>query len=189
MLDPTVWVAGPRVVWPDGSLQSGLGTVNGRTGRLRVDGVPKAGPHDCDWVTGALMMLNDKAVHQVGFDTDYFLGAEDVDLCVRVQRAGGRVVCVGDARVIHDRSRVMGGMWAYYTVRNRVWMSRKLQGRGAALLTWGYFLALLPRVFIADVAKRRSLRSSRLHLRALRDSAPAVVGVLRRRDDEPRAAQ
>lgn len=185
--DPTIWVAGPCLVWPDGSLQSGMGTVVGRTGRLRVNSAPDAGPHDCDWVTGALMVLNDKAVHEVGFDNDYFLGSEDVDLCLRVRRSGGRVVCVGGASVVHDRSRVMGGMWAYYTVRNRVWMARKLWGRGAAALTWWSFAGLLVRVVIADVVKRRSLRSSRLHVRALLDSVPAVVGVVRRRDDEPRA--
>jgi GT2 family glycosyltransferase len=189
MLDPTVWVAGPRLVWPDGSLQSGAGTVIGRTGRLRVDGAPERGLRDCDWVTGALMLLSNEAVRRVGFDTDYFLGSEDVDLCVRVRRSGGRVVCVGDAPVTHDRSRVIGGMWPYYTVRNRVWMARKLWGRGPAILTWCYFLGMLPRVVVADAIKRGSMRSSRLHLRGLRDSAPAVVGVLRRRSDEPRAAQ
>jgi GT2 family glycosyltransferase len=189
MLDPTIWVAGPRIVWPDGSLQSGLGMVMGRTGRLRVDGAPDSGLRDCDWVTGALMMLNNMAVRHVGFDTDYFLGSEDVDLCLRVRRSGGRVVCVGDAPVTHNRSRVIGGMWPYYTVRNRVWMARKLRGRLAAFMTWVYFLGMWGRVFVADVVKRHSLRSSRLHLRALRDSAPSVVGVLRARDDEPRAAQ
>lgn len=189
ILDPTVWVAGPRLVWPDGSLQSGLGRVVGRTGRLRVDGAPRSGLRDCDWVTGALMLLNNQAVRHVGFDTDYFLGSEDVDFCVRVRRSGGRVVCVGDARVVHHRSRVIGGMWPYYTVRNQVWMARKLRGRLAALLTWGYFVGMWGRVFAADVVKRHSLRSSRLHLRALRDSAPSVIGGVRGRDDEPRAAQ
>ena len=186
MRDPTVWVAGPCLVWPDGSLQSGMGVVVGRTGRLHVDCAPDEGSHDCDWVTGALMVLNAKAAHDVGFDGDYFLGSEDVDLCLRVRRFGGRVVCVGGAPVVHDRSRVMGGMWAYYTVRNRVWRARQLWGRAAAALTWWSFVGILGRVVIADVVKRRSLRSSRLHVRALRDSFPAVVGVLRRRDDEPR---
>lgn len=189
LLDPTVWVAGPRLVWPDGSLQSGAGRVVGRTGRLRVHDAPQSGIRDCDWVTGALMMLNCDAARRVGFDTDYFLGSEDVDLCLRVRRSGGRVVCVGDAEVAHDRSRVIGGMWPYYTVRNQVWMARKLWGRGSALAAWCYFLSLLPRVIAADVVKRRSLRSSRLHWRGLRDSAGAVAGTLKPRADEPRAAK
>jgi GT2 family glycosyltransferase len=128
-------------------------------------------------------------VEDVGLDPAYFLGSEDVDLCVRVRRAGGRVVCVGDAAVTHDRSQVIGSMWPYYTVRNRVWSARKLFGRSSACLTWAWFAALYPRILLADLVKRRDLRSSRLHARGLRDALPALRRLPVALPGEPRAAR
>ncbi len=186
---PSVWVAAPAMCWPDGTLQSGAGRLTGLLRHPVAAVAPGPGPSDCDWVTGAVMFLRREAVEEVGFDPVYFLGSEDVDLCVRVRRAGGRVVCVGGAEVRHDRSRVMGSMWPYYTVRNRVWSARKLFGSLVAALTWLWFVVLAPRILLADLLKRHDLRSSRLHVRGLRDSFPALWRLPEALPDEPRAAR
>jgi GT2 family glycosyltransferase len=187
--DPSIWVAAPVMYWPDGSLQSGPGRLTDMLHNPVAAVEPARGLVECDWVTGAAMFLSPEAVESVGFDPVYFLGSEDVDLCVRVRRAGGRVVCVGDASVTHDRSRVIGSMWPYYTVRNRVWSARKLFGRSSACLTWLWFAALSPRILLADLIKRHDLRSSRLHARGLRDALPALWRVPVALPGEPRAAR
>ena len=78
-------------------------------------------------VSGALMLLAREAFERVGgFDEDYFLHCEDLDLCRRVRDAGYGVVCANDVRVVHlkgtsSRSRpffVAGhkhrGLWRWF---------------------------------------------------------------------------
>lgn len=55
-----------------------------------------------DAVSGALLLLPRRVFDQVhGFDEDYFLHFEDLDLCRRVRDAGLRVVCVNAVPVVH----------------------------------------------------------------------------------------
>ncbi len=39
-----------------------------------------------------------------GFDEDFFLHVEDLDFCMRVHSAGGKVICVPSVRVTHMTS-------------------------------------------------------------------------------------
>lgn len=55
-----------------------------------------------DWVSGAAVMFRfDALARQAFFDPVYFLYFEEVDLMRRLTRAGGRVIYVPQARVIH----------------------------------------------------------------------------------------
>ena len=59
-------------------------------------------PHDVDQISGAFMVIRRLAWHQVGgFDPAYFMYNEDVDLNVRLRRAGWRVVFLPDAPIRH----------------------------------------------------------------------------------------
>src|SRR5690606_18968949 len=56
-------------------------------------------------VSGALMMMRRTDFVMVGgFDEEYFLHVEDVDLCRRVEEAGGKVVFQPGALAMHMRS-------------------------------------------------------------------------------------
>jgi GT2 family glycosyltransferase len=62
----------------------------------------KSQPSIVDIVSGACLMIRRIIFEQVGqFSTDYFMYAEDMDLCYKVARAGWRNYFVGDATVIH----------------------------------------------------------------------------------------
>lgn len=64
------------------------------------------GPAAVDAVSGACLMIRRSVFEQVGrFNTNYFMYAEDVDLCFKVRRAGGKVHYVGNAAVIHHGGR------------------------------------------------------------------------------------
>lgn len=55
-----------------------------------------------DWVAGAGVMFRFDALVQIGFfDPIYFLYYEEVDLMHRMTRAGGRVLYVPRARIVH----------------------------------------------------------------------------------------
>ena len=64
------------------------------------------GPREPDWLTGACLLIRRAAGEAVGwFDERYFMYAEDVDLCAGLRAAGGRIVFVPDAEVVHLRGR------------------------------------------------------------------------------------
>jgi N-acetylglucosaminyl-diphospho-decaprenol L-rhamnosyltransferase len=59
-----------------------------------------------DWVSGACFLARRSAFEEVGgFDESYFMYAEDVDLCWRLQRAGWRVAYAPTAEVTHLQGR------------------------------------------------------------------------------------
>jgi N-acetylglucosaminyl-diphospho-decaprenol L-rhamnosyltransferase len=62
-----------------------------------------------DWVMGTGFIVRRAAFEAVhGMDTDFFLYMEDVDLCVRLRKAGWRVAAVPDIRLVHDHQRASG---------------------------------------------------------------------------------
>lgn len=118
---PGIAAAGPRVRYPDGrpqasarelpSLPTALGHAllglwwpgNPWTRRYRQLDVDPARPRDVDWLSGCALAVDRAAFVAVGgFDPGYFLYAEDVDLCLRLREAGGRLVTVPDAHVAHE---------------------------------------------------------------------------------------
>lgn len=65
-------------------------------------GGPRAGSTAVDWVSGSCMLFRRQAFDAVGgFDAGYFMYFEEVDICLRLRRAGWRVVLDRDALVVH----------------------------------------------------------------------------------------
>jgi GT2 family glycosyltransferase len=59
-------------------------------------------PSPVEAISGACMMARREVVEQVGgFSTDYFMYAEDMDLCVKVAKAGHAILYVPEAEVVH----------------------------------------------------------------------------------------
>ena len=57
---------------------------------------------DVDAVSGAFMLMRTGALHEVGgFDQQFFMYAEDIDLCMRFRAAGWRVVYWPMTQVMH----------------------------------------------------------------------------------------
>ncbi len=59
-------------------------------------------PHEIDSVAGAFMLIRKEILEKVGlFDQDYFLYAEEIDLCFRVKKAGYKIMYVPDVKIVH----------------------------------------------------------------------------------------
>jgi N-acetylglucosaminyl-diphospho-decaprenol L-rhamnosyltransferase len=59
-----------------------------------------------EWVAGMFMLFRADFYRAVGgFDEAFFLYYEDVDICARLWKAGGRVLACPRAQVIHDARR------------------------------------------------------------------------------------
>lgn len=58
--------------------------------------------HEVDAITGAFFLTRKSVLEKVGyFDEDYFMYAEDIDLCFRIKKAGYKVVYVPEIKVLH----------------------------------------------------------------------------------------
>ena len=56
-----------------------------------------------DWVSGSIMFMSKKWFNSVnGWNDDYWLYLEDVDLCKRITDAGGKITLTRDTNIIHN---------------------------------------------------------------------------------------
>lgn len=63
-------------------------------------------PFETDWVMGTGFIVRRALFERIGrMDEAYFLYMEDVDLCARVWGAGAKVVCIPQAKLVHDHQR------------------------------------------------------------------------------------
>jgi N-acetylglucosaminyl-diphospho-decaprenol L-rhamnosyltransferase len=82
-----------------------FGVINPRnafTRRYRQLDVDPSRPRDVDWLSGAAMWLRRSAIDSIGgWDEQYFMYGEDLDLCWRLRRLGWRVGYEPRGRVMH----------------------------------------------------------------------------------------
>jgi hypothetical protein len=114
---PRSGAVGPRVLNPDGTLQTSCypaPTLARQLWKLlHLDSLHAFGEYDqtrwdqkrdrhVDVIQGACLLLRKEALDQVGlFDEDYFMYTEEVDLCYRLKKAGWELTWVPHAEVIH----------------------------------------------------------------------------------------
>jgi GT2 family glycosyltransferase len=129
---PRVAALGPKLVYPDGRRQDsawrfptplvstlGLATL----GKLGVKQSHGDAMREVDWVTGAALLLRREALDQVGvFDEAFFLYSEEVDLQLRLRRAGWKVEYFPGVEVVHHESQFSAGIPERRI--NEMWRSR-----------------------------------------------------------------
>lgn len=81
------------------------------------------------YVTGCTMLLRRAMIEEVGMlDESYFHFCEDVDLCLRAERAGWKVTLAPRARLRHKVSATTGvssPAFLYYNLRSRLTLARR----------------------------------------------------------------
>ena len=148
--DPTIGSVGPAIITDDEvypsaravpSLRLGIGHAlfaNIWTGNPWTRAYKKeseSGPvrRDAGWLSGAALLVRRSAFEQLGgFDTDYFMYFEDVDLGYRLGKAGYRNVYEPAATVIHTGAHSTEGESARMIQAHhdsaRVFLSKKYRG-------------------------------------------------------------
>lgn len=119
MENSSVGIAGPQLIFPNGSLQRSFGHFPGiarqilslislvssaELVRKRVG--MKFPDVACvvDYIEAACMLVRRKVIDEIGFfDEDYFFYGEDADFCFRAKKAGCEVYFVPHAKVVHLR--------------------------------------------------------------------------------------
>lgn len=169
-------VVGARLLSPDGSLQLSARSFPGPLNafllysglsRLLPGVRPFGAPYlsyidhtrvsDVDYVDGACLMIGRELFDRLGgWCEDYFLYAEDADLCFRAHRLGGRVIYYGPRHITH----IGGASAARVAVRSTLEAHRStflfvLRHRGRAAF-WAMrlliVLGVLPRLLATAVA-------------------------------------
>ncbi|MBM4268786.1 MAG: glycosyltransferase family 2 protein [Deltaproteobacteria bacterium] len=159
--EPSVGLCGPRLVLPDGGVQPScqlFPTLRDKLARqlprrlgesflreVELASFDHRGTRDVDYVVGACQVIRMSALRAIGgLDDRIFYGPEDVDLCLRLQLAGWRVVFVGEALVHHECQRVtrwrlgklawrhLGGLLHFYRTHGYLWSREGLYRRIAA---------------------------------------------------------
>ncbi len=107
-----VALVGPRLLWPDGTLQSSQRDFP-FPGKLLLEHIPilqkltaKFSAHDKgrygDWLVGAMMAIRVKAFNEIGgFDEEFLFFHEETDLQYRLMKAGWKVWFEPSAEVFH----------------------------------------------------------------------------------------
>jgi GT2 family glycosyltransferase len=119
---PQVGIAGCKVLNPDGSLQLACrrSFPGPWTSFTKVMGLSKLFPksrlfarynltylnenqtYEVDAVSGAFMMIKKEVYEKIGgFDQQFFMYGEDLDLCYRAQKSGYKVFYVHNTEIIH----------------------------------------------------------------------------------------
>ncbi|HEX2893687.1 MAG TPA: glycosyltransferase family 2 protein [Marmoricola sp.] len=163
-------VVAPRIVGYDGIFRSGPGRLSAVTkSPIRLEDPGQRIVH-CDWVTGAAMVIRLRNCPSPPFDSSYFLGSEDLDLCIRAKEFGLHVACVGSAVARHEVSASIGTAWAYYGPRNRLWLVRKNWGRGPRWWLTAAFVAIkVGRFGISSLVRGRPPRLVRWQVKGFLD--------------------
>jgi N-acetylglucosaminyl-diphospho-decaprenol L-rhamnosyltransferase len=132
---------------------------------------------ECDWVSGACMLVRRQVFEQVGeMDEEYFLYFEEVDYCRRAKSALWQVWYVADAIVVHlvgasTDVNASGKRRPMYWYESRLRYFRKHHGRFGAILAdaacclgvWGFrarnFVkrnnSLTPQAYLRDIFRCR----------------------------------
>lgn len=134
IISPTIQTSDGRT-WFDGM---DLYVNSGRVASRRRPTAP-TGPHE-PWISGACFAVSRTLWQLVGgFDDDYFLYWEDVDLSHRVIKSGGKLAVSGSILAVHDPGgtqirvggdRTKSELYYFYNIRNRlVYAAKHLEGK------------------------------------------------------------
>ena len=111
----------PRILNPDGSLQSGLLGIDWLGHPSRVTSSDKI-----FYATGTALLIRRSVYFAIGgFDPDFFAFWEDIDLCWRARHHGCHLVYCDDAIVYHSGGTTIGSSGMLYPsayTTNYLWM-------------------------------------------------------------------
>lgn len=120
--DPECGLAGCKILNSDGTLQlacrrsfpgpwtsftkvTGLSNLFSKSrifARYNLTFLDENKTYEVDAVSGSFMMVRKEVYEKVGgFDEQFFMYGEDLDLCFRVQKAGNKVYYVHNTQIIH----------------------------------------------------------------------------------------
>jgi GT2 family glycosyltransferase len=179
-------------------LQRAAGRLTG-TRKSRATG----GDGNCfypDWISGSVMLISRKDFEMIGgFDEDFWMYYEDVDLCCRVAGRGGRMVFYNDITVEHNHGgssrasmKITSLTKTEVMISRHVYISKHMRGiekimiqsflvinnllSGLIMALAGLLLPFLPKVYVRFLIYVRLLSYYSGALRHLTWVSPRAAG-------------
>ena len=187
---PDVAVAGPRMRYPDGTIQSSrrrfprrLTPVLESTAfeqwwpgnpwvrHYRMLDRPEHEVQTVDWLVGACLLLRKDAIDRVGgFDPAFWMYGEEVEWCWRFRRHGWKIAYLPHLEITHHEGASSSQNIARRQLafdRSRVELQRRLHGDRvaricAAGIQTGYTVQMTVELLKFAVGHRRALRRQRM---------------------------
>jgi hypothetical protein len=153
-------ILGPQLVYEDLTLQRSVASIPRFVGEL-IPGSQRLrkktaspGVQDVESLIGAAILVSKSAFDDIGgFDQRFFFFLEETDFCLRLKRAGYRILFCPNARVVHLQGKTVRKNWVKgrmeYNISLRKFI-RKHHSRlyGLAFDSVKFFKALLFVVFM-----------------------------------------
>lgn len=170
--DARIGMVGPKIYYQDdpdriwfagGSVSFWTGTMH-HIGIRETDRGQYDEARDIAYASGCCILARRSIVEMVGLlDESFFMYTEDADWCMRVRRAGYRIVYEPGAKIWHKLSVSAGGHLSWYKMKNKFLSNFRFFGRYARWYQWLVFPWLSFLVngyaglrFIADTRLRRA---------------------------------
>ena len=172
--DPHAAIVSPKIYfydlpdrfWWAGGLFSLWTGIPKHVGRKEQDRGQFDRERSLDWATGCAMLIRASALREVGlFDENFFLNAEDLDLSVRMRRAGYQIWYAPKAKLWHKegvdrRNNGVDHVNAFSGTRNLLWIMEKHGSIWQWLTFWPNFLVRYVGFYVALSIFRRDFRSA-----------------------------
>jgi hypothetical protein len=181
---PEAGAIGPRLLYPDGEIQMSFGAMPGiasevlqklwNAGYARGKGPLRSAvrrrytrERTVDWVSAACLLTRRDTLETVsGFDENFFLYSEDIDLCARIRATGARILFTPEVEIVHllgrsvakNRDRVV-----YESHRSRLYFYQK-HHRSLEVLLLKLYMAAKARLLRVLRPRDRALYSRILEL-------------------------
>lgn len=95
--------------------------------------------HEVDAISGAFFLTRKEVLDKVGyFDEDYFMYAEDIDLCFRIKQGGFKIMYVPTVSVLHHKG-ISSGLKKHTQEKTTADLSTKLRSLNAFYETMKIF--------------------------------------------------
>lgn len=141
-----IWFAGGRIEWWKGWI-SHIGLREEDRGQYDT-------ARAVDYITGCCLLVKRPVIEKIGnLDEQFFMYGEDVDWCLRVCKAGFRLVYEPKAKIWHKLSVSAGGHFSWYKNWNKLKSTIRLVARYASPLQWAVIPFVLPIHFLFQVGR------------------------------------
>lgn len=138
---PGVGIAGPKIINSDGSIQfscrrfpsifnAGLHSIltniapdNPFSRKYKLADICRDKPFEVDWVSGSCMLIRRISLKDTGYlDENYFMYAEDVDICYQMWKKNWKVYYFPYSEILHH----IGGSTADKKLKSSIMMQKSI---------------------------------------------------------------
>ena len=109
ILSPIIYYYNPNKIQFDGRIK--LNLYIGKATKMAKKEAQQEAIIDTEIVSGAAMLIKKETLKRIGLlPTEYFLGWEDTDYCIKASMEGLKLVCVPKAKIWHKGGRTFSNM-------------------------------------------------------------------------------